>query len=162
MDELVWGLLPHDANPSTCPRPVHARAETVATLPIFADAFRRRRAIVPVDVVSGRGLVGDNAGRKFSLSRDDGDPMALAGLWESFVWSDGRIERSFCVITVAANELMAPIHDRMPVVLERDDWPLWLGEVDGDPASLLRAPASGVLKFMSAGAARRGKGSGDV
>jgi putative SOS response-associated peptidase YedK len=162
MDELVWGLLPHNANPASCPRPVHARAETVATLPIFADAFHRRRAIVPVDVVSGRGSIGENAGRKFNFARDDGDPMALAGLWESFVWPDGQIERSFCVITVATDEMMAPIHDRMPVVLERADWPLWLGEVGGDPTALLRPPAPGVLKFVSAGAARRGKGRGHV
>jgi len=162
MDQLVWGLLPHGADPAKSPRPLHARAETVATLPMFADAFRRRRAIVPVDVISMRGSIGENDGRKFRLSRADGDPMALAGLWESYVWPGGRIERSFCVVTVAANEGIAPVHDRMPVVLERPDWPLWLGEVDGDTATLLRAAASGVLRLASAGARRRAKGGRHV
>lgn len=154
--------MPHDADPARAPRPLHARAETVASLPMFADAFRRRRAIVPVDVASIRGSFGENDGRKFRLSRADGDPMALAGLWESFVWPDRRIERSFCVITVAPNEAMATVHDRMPLVLERADWPLWLGEVDGDPATLLRASAVGVLRLVSAGAPRWRKGGLNV
>lgn len=103
-----------------------------------------------------RGSIGENDGRAFNFVRADGKPAALAGLWESFVWPDGRIERSFCIVTIAANELMAPIHDRMPVVLEEPDWALWLGEVEGDPASLLRRPPAGVLRLEETRSGRRG------
>jgi putative SOS response-associated peptidase YedK len=89
--------------------------------------------------------------------------MAWAGLWESFVWPDGRVERTFCVITTAAAGPFAEIHDRVPVVLEPADWPLWLGEVDGDPASLLHAPAEGVLRWEPVGASgRSGRRAGHV
>ena len=72
--------------------------------------------------------------------------MALAGLWESFKWPSGDITRSYCVITTEANSLVAPIHNRMPVVLEEEDWPVWLGEQPGDLLALLRAPAADMLQ----------------
>jgi putative SOS response-associated peptidase YedK len=146
LDELVWGLLPHNtADPATAPRPIHARAETVADTPLFADAFRRRRAIVPVDTYYQR-KTGAGTEARYAVSRADGRPMAWAGLWESYQWPGGEIERTYCVITVAANALLSPIHDRMPVVLEEADWPLWLGEVPGDPLALLVPPAKSILR----------------
>jgi len=79
LDELIWGLLPHDAaDPATAPRPIHARAETVAEVPLFADAFRRRRAIVPVDAYYQRRTAA-SAGARYTISRTDGRPMAWAG-----------------------------------------------------------------------------------
>ena len=119
LDELVWGLLPHDAkDPNTAARPINARAETVVTHPLFAPAFRDRRAIVPMSVYYQRRWT---AGSKqiYANSRSDGEPMAVAGLWEAFRWPDGTITRTYCVITIAANSLIAPIHDRMLIVLER-------------------------------------------
>jgi putative SOS response-associated peptidase YedK len=77
--------------------------------------------------------------------------MAVAGLWEAFRWPSGKITRSYCIITTEPNSLLAPIHDRMPVVLEKEDWPVWLGEQPGDPASLLRPPAADILQCRSAG-----------
>jgi putative SOS response-associated peptidase YedK len=160
LDQLVWGLLPHDTgDPASAPRPIHARAETVATQPLFADAFRRRRAIVPATEYFQRQTQGD-AAQRFAISRADGRPMAFAGLWEAFRYPDGRITRTYCVITVEANALLAPIHDRMPLVLEDGDWPVWLGEQPGDPAALLRPPASDVLQCRLIGG-RRGKSKGD-
>jgi putative SOS response-associated peptidase YedK len=72
--------------------------------------------------------------------------MAFAGLWEAFKWPDGDITRSYCIITTEANSLVAPIHNRMPVVLEEDDWPVWLGEQPADLLALLHAPAADVLQ----------------
>ncbi len=60
--------------------------------------------------------------------------MALAGLWEGFKWSDGTVLRTFTIITTDANETVGELHNRMPVILEQQDWPTWLGEVEGDPA----------------------------
>ena len=156
MDQLVWGLLPHDTvDPASAPRPIHARAETVQEKPMFADAFRRSRSIVPADEYRQRATIGEVEGRRFRVCRRDGNPMAWAGLWESFVRPDGQVERTFCVITTAATGPVAEIHDRVPVVLEPEDWPLWLGEVEGDPASLLHAPADDVLRLDPVGAPGR-------
>ncbi len=154
LDQLVWGLLPHDTDdPANALRPIMARAETVATLPLFASAFRIRRAIVPMSVYNQRRSVG-GAGQRFAISRTDGQPMAVAGLWESFTHPDGTIERSYCVVTTEANALIAPIHDRMLVVLEKTDWPAWLGEQPGNPEDLLRPPAPEILRCMPAPAAK--------
>jgi putative SOS response-associated peptidase YedK len=71
--------------------------------------------------------------------------MAFAGLWESFRWPDGDVTRTFTIITTDANAMMAELHDRMPVVLEQADWPVWLGEAEGDPQALLRSPQEDVL-----------------
>ena len=72
--------------------------------------------------------------------------MAFAGLWEGFKWPDATVTRTFTIITTYANETVGKLHDRMPVVLEPQDWPTWLGEVEGDPATLLRPAADDVLK----------------
>jgi putative SOS response-associated peptidase YedK len=63
--------------------------------------------------------------------------MAVSGLWEGFRWPDGNVTRSFTISTADAGADVAELHDSMPVILEPQDWPAWLGEVPGDPASLL-------------------------
>jgi putative SOS response-associated peptidase YedK len=148
LDELIWGLLPRGTkNPSTASRPVNAQAETVAHHPMFAGAFRQRRAIVPADVYYQRRTRGGTG--LFAISRKDGRPMAIAGLWETFKQPNGNIIETYCTITMAANALVAPIHHRMPVILEEEDWPVWLGEQPGDPVALLHAPAADVLQCHS-------------
>ena len=157
LDWLTWGLLPAMAqNPDSAARPIHARAETVAEHPMFAEAFRHRRAIVPATEYYQRRTIGGSRhasnGQRYAISRRDGQPLAIAGLWEAFRRSDGEVIRSYCIITVAATGAIAAIHDRMPLVLNEPDWPLWLGErpsergeLAGDPATLLRPPADDVL-----------------
>ena len=73
--------------------------------------------------------------------------MAFAGIWEGWRSPEGDILRTFAIVTTAANAQMAVLHERMPVILEPADWPLWLGEVEADPAGLLRASAEGVLRM---------------
>lgn len=145
LDELTWGMLPHDtADPVSAPRPIHARAETIAELAMFADAFLRRRCIVPVDAYFRRKTVLGRV-QRVAVSRVDGKPMAWAGLWEAYRWPSGKITRTYCVVTVLANPLLVPLGTRMPVVLEETDWPVWLGEQPGDRAALLRPAPDGVL-----------------
>jgi putative SOS response-associated peptidase YedK len=151
LDWLTWGLLPHGTeDPDTAPRPIHARAETVAELPMFASAFRNRRAIVAMGEYFQWRTIGKQK-QRFAISRKDGHPMAVAGLWESFVSLDREIIRTYCIVTVEATGAVAEIHDRMPLVLEMDDWPLWLGEVPGDPATLLRPSADDVFAVRALG-----------
>jgi putative SOS response-associated peptidase YedK len=145
LDLLQWGLLPHATeNLDSALRPIHARAETVAEHPLFADAFRRRRAIVPAAEYYQEQTIGET-GERYAISRRDGQPMAIAGLWEAFRYKNGEILRTYCIITIGAAGAVEEIHDRMPLVLDEPDWAVWLGEVPGDPAALLRAPADDVL-----------------
>jgi putative SOS response-associated peptidase YedK len=142
---VVWGLIPPKiANDPRAPRPIHARAETVAELSIFADAFRHRRAAVPVTTFYQQRTRGSPAGR-YAIMRRDGQPMAIADLWEAFVGPDDQAVRPYCIITVEATGPVAHIHDRMPLVLEEEDLSVWLGDVPGHPATLLRPPAGDVL-----------------
>jgi hypothetical protein len=82
----------------------------------------------------------------YAIAREDGQPIAFAGLWESFRWPDETVTRSFTILTTAPNAEMAELHDRMPVILERQDWSIWLGEAEGDHAVLLRPAADGLLR----------------
>jgi putative SOS response-associated peptidase YedK len=152
LEKLIWGLLPRGTkNPLAAPRPINARAETVADHSMFADAFRHRRAIIPATVYYQRRTTG-RQGHTFAISRKDGRPIAIAGLWEWFKCQNGDIIQTYCTVTTAANSLVAQIHSRMPVVLEEEDWPVWLGEQPGDPAALLHAPAADVLQIQPVGA----------
>jgi putative SOS response-associated peptidase YedK len=150
IDGLQWGLLPHYVRDlATARRPINARAETVATTGMFRDAFLKRRCLVLAQAFYEwqRPAGGKGARMPFAIARADGETMAMAAIWEG--WRNretGEVVRSFAVITTEANALMAPIHDRMPVIVEKSDWPVWLGEEPGDYAALMRPAADGVLK----------------
>jgi putative SOS response-associated peptidase YedK len=142
LDRLTWGLVPAAmAGSADLPQPIHARAETVVELPMFAPAFASRRAIAPAD----RYFLRSGAGARYTVTRRDGLPLAMAALWEAYPTSGGGVVRTYCIITVPANTDIRPFRDRMPLVLEQADWPLWLGEASGDPAALLRPSADDVL-----------------
>lgn len=150
-DQLIWGLLPHGARDQLGPRPLLARAETVASHPMFADAFQRRRALAPATTVFLHGR--DDI--RYGLSRSDGQPLAWAALWEGWRGPGGEIIRSYCVVTCDANRDVTGIADRMPLILEPAAWPLWLGEIAGEAADLLTPPAPGIVKYQRIGGSRR-------
>lgn len=146
LDLLRWGLLPHWArgDPRKIRQPINARAETVATLPTFRDAFARRRCIVPIDGFYEWQVLPDGK-QPYAVARADGAVMALAGLWEGWRGPDGETIRTYAVVTTTAVDALGHLHERMPVVLEAADWAAWLGEPgDGlaEPASLLRPSAA--------------------
>jgi putative SOS response-associated peptidase YedK len=149
---LRWGLLPHfaDAADRAAPRPINARAETVRTSGLFRGAFQSRRALVPADAFYEWRKDG-KVRTPFAVARADGTPMAFAALWESNTAADGTILRSFTIITTTANQLLRPIHERMPVVVEPENWPLWLGEVEGDPMKVLQPSVETVLRSWRVG-----------
>jgi putative SOS response-associated peptidase YedK len=145
-----WGLLPGWCDdPKLAQRAFNARAETVATKPLFRHAFRRRRLLVPVDgFYEWKALPGAPRRAKkqpYFFARADGEPVVLAGLWEW--WSrDGDERRSATVLTSAAGPDMT-VHDRQPVVLEPDEWERWLDSEFGDERVLeeMLRPREGVL-----------------
>jgi putative SOS response-associated peptidase YedK len=157
LDLLRWGLVPHWAkDPKAVRLSINARAETLATTPMFRDAFARRHCLVPADafyewqVVEG---AKPPAGKlPWAIARADGQPLVFAGLWEGWRGADGSVIRSFTIVTTEANAELRPLHERMPVVLEPADWPLWLGEGEGDAASLLR-PSDAAFRTWRVGPA---------
>ncbi|MDW8444830.1 MAG: SOS response-associated peptidase [Acetobacteraceae bacterium] len=125
--------------PRSAARLINARAETLAAKPAFRDAYRKRRCLVPIDAFyEWYAPPGARAKQPYAVALASGEPMALAGLWEGWRAPDGTILRTFTVVTTDANPRLALLHDRMPVVVAPEDWPLWLGEEEGDPARVLK------------------------
>src|SRR5262245_39390258 len=147
---LRWGLVPHWADdPAIGYRMINARSETVATKPAFRDAFKRRRCLVLADGFFEWEKVGGRKQPHYFRLRD-ATPFAFAGLWDH--WGrDGRVIESYSILTTAANALVRPFHERMPVILAPADFFRWLDPKDrGGPdlQSLLRPfPAETMTTF---------------
>jgi putative SOS response-associated peptidase YedK len=145
---LRWGLVPSWAdNPATGGRHINARAETVATNGVYRESFARRRCIVAADGFYEWQAPSEPGDRKqpFFIRAVDGRPLALAGLWDSWRDAEGRWMRTCAIVTTEANAVVAPLHNRMPVVLPQAAWSEWLDpvalDVRGARALLLPAPA---------------------
>jgi putative SOS response-associated peptidase YedK len=128
---LLWGLLPEWAkDPLGAPRPINARAETVAEKASFRGAWRHRRCLLPADAFyEWSGPKGRR--RPWRIQRHDQQLFWLAGVWDRWIGPDGSEVESCCVLTTAPNALMAPIHDRMPVILPDGLEEAWLAPADG-------------------------------
>ena len=121
-----WGLIPSWAkDPAMGARLINARAETVADKPSFRASFRRRRCLVPASGFYEWQVRPGRPKQPWAIQAVSGEPLALAGLWDLWEGPDGCLE-SCTIITTSANGLMAPIHDRMPVILAARDWARWL------------------------------------
>jgi putative SOS response-associated peptidase YedK len=119
-----WGLVPGWAkDPSAVRSTFNARAETVATKPTFRSAFKRWRILVPVDAFYE--WKAGTPKQPYAFKRADGEPVVFAGLREYWKGEDGTELRTATIITTDAGPDM-PIHNRQPVVLERDTWEHWL------------------------------------
>jgi putative SOS response-associated peptidase YedK len=132
-----WGLVPSwSADPRAGSRAFNARAETLSTSPMFRDAFRRRRCLVPVDGFYEWRHIG---GRRLPmLIHDPADvPLALAGLWSGRKNDEtGEWLRTFTIVTTRPNAFMTGIHDRMPVVVPPGSWATWLDPTPREPGEL--------------------------
>ena len=108
---------------------INAMAETVAEKPAFREAFKKRRCIVVADGFYEWQKIGSKRKRPYLIAMKDERPFGFAGLWET--WTDqasGETIRSCTIITTAPNAVCAPIHNRMPVILDPGDYVRWLGE----------------------------------
>lgn len=123
---LRWGLVPPGASDlKVGNRLINARAETAAQLPAFRSAFRHRRCLVLADGFYEWKEV-DGKKQPYYFQLRDGGPFAFAGLWDSWNSPEGEAVESCTVLTTRANELVAPVHDRMPVILLPQHYDLWL------------------------------------
>jgi putative SOS response-associated peptidase YedK len=132
LDALRWGLVPHWAKDLKIgSKMINARAETVATQPAFRDAFKARRCIIPANGFYEWQKTGATK-QPYAIVPEGDALFAFAGLWEN--WRDRSAGegaewiRTCSIITGEPNELVAPIHNRMPVILPREAWSAWLGE----------------------------------
>ena len=145
LDLLQWGLIPYWCeDPKGGRKPINAKSETVARLPSFREAYRKRRCILPVDgfyewQATKRGK------QPYAIAMKDRSPFGIAALWEN--WKDptsGEWVRTFVLLTTPANELISGIHDRMPAILKPADYERWLG-IETDPHDLLAPFPSDLL-----------------
>lgn len=147
LDVLRWGLIPHFTKDLKAARkPINARSETASTSGMFRGALSARRTLVPCEAFYEWKAMADGK-QPYAIARRDGAPLAFAGIWEGWRSPDGETVRTFALMTTTANSTMSVLHDRMPVVLEEADWPLWLGEEDGDSKALLRPAADDLLRL---------------
>jgi len=150
LQTMRWGLIPSWAKDETIGNKlINARSETVAEKPSFRSAFKRRRCLIPA---SGfyEWKTENGIKQPWYISLMSGEPMAFAGLWETWNPKEGESIESCCIITTAANSFMEPIHERMPVILYPEQWSFWLSQQEHLPDRLLPLICSQESKSMQA------------
>jgi putative SOS response-associated peptidase YedK len=147
--QLRWGFIPHTALSRPTIQPIHVRAETIAEKPMFSDAYRKRRCIVPMNSF----FQNDEHGRRFTIARRDAALFGCAGVWDNWRNENGEWERTFAIITVEACEVIKPVHDRMLAILDRANFSRWLGT--GDERDLLQPYPSELLSVVLSKAAKQ-------
>ncbi|HPT03107.1 MAG TPA: SOS response-associated peptidase [Bacteroidales bacterium] len=139
-----WGLIPGWAkDPSTGHKMINARAETLSEKPSYKTALRTRRCLVPADAFYEWRQNGDKIPYRIFLKNSR--LFAFAGLWDRWRAPDGSEISSFTIITTGANEFMQAIHNRMPVILNREDEKLWLGSNNAGELLELLKPYPGEM-----------------
>jgi putative SOS response-associated peptidase YedK len=144
-----WGLVPPWADDlSIGDRLINARDETVTEKPVFRASFRRRRCLIPATGFYEWVKHGKDK-KPYHIRLKGGEPFALAGLWERWQEPGGEPIDSCTIITTQANELMRPLHDRMPVILDPDSYDDWLDprsrDIDALRALLVPYPDEGLI-----------------
>lgn len=144
---MRWGFIPHWYKaPGDGPLLFNARAETIAEKPAFRAACRERRCILSASGFYEWTKDADGNRLPWYVSRRDGAPMAFAAVWQDWSREGGAVDGPTCaIVTCAATGEMAEIHHRAPVILEPEDWALWLGEAGRGAARLMRPVPEGRL-----------------
>lgn len=144
---MRWGFIPswyETANGG--PLLINARGETIAEKPAFKDACRTRRCVIVATGFYEWTKDADGGRNPYYFSRADHAPIAFAGVWQA--WDKGEMPMNTCaIVTTGANDRISTIHHRMPVMLEPEQIPLWLGEKGKGAATLMRAAPEETLEF---------------
>ena len=140
---LRWGLVPFWAKDAKIGySTINARAEEAANKPAFREALRKRRCLIPADAFYEWARRDAKSKQPFAFALRSGEPFAFAGLWERWRPKDGQALETFTILTTDANEVLEPIHDRMPVILEPRNYNRWL-----EPAKAVRLPVDLLRPF---------------
>lgn len=143
---MRWGFLPHWYKAENAgPLLINARAETIAEKPAFRAACRDRRCLIVASGFYEWTKAGDGTRLPWYILRRDAAPIAFAGIWQS--WGKDDPTPTCAVVTTGANQTMSAIHHRMPLILEPQDWALWLGEEGKGAARLMRPGDEQVLQY---------------
>ncbi|WP_338153236.1 SOS response-associated peptidase [Pseudophaeobacter leonis] len=155
LQAMRWGFLPHWYKTETAgPLLINARAETLAEKPAFAEACRKRRCLIPASGFYEWPRASRGRRLPWYIRRCDDAPLAFAGIWQDWRQHSGQNGGQDCgqhdsqatcaIVTTAANQSFLPIHHRMPLMLEPQDWSLWLGESGKGAASLMQPGPEGL------------------
>jgi putative SOS response-associated peptidase YedK len=148
---LRWGLVPSWAKQPDPPmKTINARVETVAERPAFRAALERFRCLILADGFYEWRAVEGRRKQPFHITRVDGMPFAFAGLWSLWRGDNGSAVRSCTILTTAANSAIAPLHDRMPVILEREAEDAWLAGSHKQAGAPLKDLLTGLESSMTA------------
>lgn len=152
--QLRWGLVPYWAkDEKSAYQAINAKCETLASRPAFREAFRRRRCLVVTDGFYEWLKRQGAAKQPYRIVRRDRQPFALAGLWERWRPAPGsELLETFTIVTCPANAVCAPLHDRMPVVIDAADYGDWLAGAPGSEALLRPYPAEALEAYPVAAA----------
>ena len=141
---MRWGFVPHwYQKPNGGPLLINARAETLHEKPAFKAACRERRCIIPISGFFEWDRPEDGSKLPWYVQRSDTAPMAMAAIWQD--WGD--LGATAAIVTTGANAAMSKIHHRLPVILEPDQWGLWLGEEGRGAATLMQPTGEDTLSF---------------
>jgi putative SOS response-associated peptidase YedK len=147
---MKWGLIPTwSKDPAMGSHMINARCETVTEKPAFRHAIKYNRCIIPTSGFYEWKPVEHHKDPYF-ITMVNHAPMCFAGLWEQWHAPDSSVVETFSILTTGANSLVAPIHDRMPVILNPDDFSLWLNRNMHDPHELERVYQSFPAERMAA------------
>ena len=138
---MRWGLVPYWAKDAKVGySTINARAEEAASKPLYREALKKRRCLIPADAFYEWQRLGTKRRQPFAFGLQSGKPYAFAGLWERWKPKDGEPLETFTILTTDPNELTEPIHNRMPVILQPNDYSRWMepGDPDRPPSDLLR------------------------
>jgi putative SOS response-associated peptidase YedK len=136
---MRWGLVPPGArDPREGTKHIHARAETIDTKPTFADSFAQRRGLVVVRTFNEGREITPTKTEQHTITPRDGLPIAIAVIWDRWSERNEGMLLSFAMVTTAANKLISTITDRMPAIVQPENWQQWLGE---EPASVAELKA---------------------
>lgn len=136
---MRWGFAArHAKDPTARPDHIHARAETIDTLPTFRDAFAHARGLVIVNTFNEGEEISPSKTIQHVITPRDGKPLAIAVIWERWTNRNEGELYTFVMVTVPANKLISRITDRMPAIVRPEDWAKWLGE---EPASIAELKA---------------------
>jgi putative SOS response-associated peptidase YedK len=138
LSSMRWGLVPPWSKDPKAGLPlINARAETLATKPAFRSAFKRRRCLIPADgFYEWQKIAGAKVKQPLYIRFAKDRPFAFAGLWEKWHNDEGSTLESCAIITTEPNDVMRPIHDRMPVILPDEEYARWLDSKNEDVEEL--------------------------
>ena len=134
---MRWGMVARNAkDPMSGAKHIHARAETIDTLPTFREAFAHRRGLIAVSTFNEAKEITPSKREQQVITPRDGKPLAIAVVWERWTHRTEGELLTFAMVTVPANRLISSVTDRMPAFLATEDWGKWLGEEPAAPEEI--------------------------